>query len=405
LGVLGDLGALEKAVTTHVRTLGNALLQRMLDRPSRGYAGSSIPCSCGGRKKFVAYRPRQVHGSMGWLTIRRAYYHCPRCKTGDAPYDRQVGLGDEQITPALAKACCVLGVRDSFEESSLAVEELLGQEVSAKTIERVVHHVGGQVLARQDQQLDSYRQDHQPPEPQAHPKRLYVAVDGTTVHEKDGWHEVKAARLYWENDRCRRQNYTIGRFDDSQTFGWHAYLAACRCGLRQADEVVFLGDGAAWIRTERERHFSRATFIVDWFHANEHIWDCGKALHGEGTAAAAAWSTRRESWLWDGQTRRLTRDLLRQMKRARGAKREALNTLHRYIATNEWEMRYDVFRAKGYDIGSGAVEGACRHVVGDRLKLSGMIWTREGSSTTLALRTTWLNGQWNDFWTTQPLAA
>jgi hypothetical protein len=87
-------------------------------------------------------------------------------------------------------------------------------------------------------------------------------------------------------------------------------------------------------------------------------------------------------------------------------------------------MRYDKFREKGYDIGSGAVEGACKHVVGKRLtclradtclraphrqthrqKGSGMIWSRKGSSPTLALRILWLNKEWDPFWGTKPLAA
>jgi len=69
------------------------------------------------------------------------------------------------------------------------------------------------------------------------------------------------------------------------------------------------------------------------------------------------------------------------------------------------EMRYDVFRGKGYDIDSGAVEGACKHVVGKRLKQSGMIWSRAGSSATLALRITWLNKRWDKLWSQKPLAA
>ena len=68
-------------------------------------------------------------------------------------------------------------------------------------------------------------------------------------------------------------------------------------------------------------------------------------------------------------------------------------------------MRYDVFRQKGYDIGSGAVEGACKHVVGKRLKQSGMIWTREGSAAVLALRLAWLNKEWDSLWSQKPLAA
>jgi len=58
-------------------------------------------------------------------------------------------------------------------------------------------------------------------------------------------------------------------------------------------------------------------------------------------------------------------------------------------------MRYDEFRRRGYDIGSTVVEGSCKHVVGKRLKQSGMIWSRPGSSSTLALRISWLNREWD----------
>jgi len=98
-------------------------------------------------------------------------------------------------------------------------------------------------------------------------------------------------------------------------------------------------------------------------------------------------------------------DLKEQRKKCRVGKREAIDTLIRYISTNEEQMRYDVFRAKGYDIGSGPVEAACKHVVGKGLKQSGMIWSRSGSSATLALRVTWLNGRWKQLWQKKPLAA
>lgn len=107
----------------------------------------------------------------------------------------------------------------------------------------------------------------------------------------------------------------------------------------------------------------------------------------------------------DGWTKKLLDDLKEQRKKYRGTKREAMETLIRYILSNEEQMRYDVFRAKGYDIGSGAVEGACKHVVGKRLKQSGMICSRTGSSATLALRIAWLNDKWEQLWQNKPLAA
>jgi hypothetical protein len=225
------------------------------------------------------------------------------------------------------------------------------------------------------------------------------------VHEVDGWHESKLGVIYWENERKHRSSYYVGRFDNSKIFGWHLWLEACRCGLREANEVVFLGDGAPWIRNEKRRHFGRATFIIDWYHAVEHIWDCGKVLFAEGSKATEKWVKKRENWLWDGQTRKLLNDLQKQQKQYRGRKRKELAGLHKYIRDNEQEMRYDVFRAKGYDIGSGAVEGACKCVVGKRLKQSGMIWNRAGSSAILALRVVWLNAKWDQLWQKKPLAA
>jgi hypothetical protein len=237
------------------------------------------------------------------------------------------------------------------------------------------------------------------------PPRLYVSVDGTTVHEQDGWHEVKIGCIYWQDERFQWHTWYVGRFCSSEEFGWHMWLAACRYGLREAPEVVYLGDGAPWVRSEHDRHFRRAVFIVDWYHASKHLWDCGKVLFGQATVPVKQWVEERLSLLWEGQTRKLLEDLQEQYRHHRGAKREALEDLCRYLSDNEEQMRYDVFRAQGYDIGSGAVEGACKHVVRKRLKQSGMIWSREGSSATLALRICWLNGQWDSFWQQKPLAA
>jgi hypothetical protein len=403
--VAEDLGLLEETVKAKMQQLGQGLLQRLFDRGSNGYKGSSIACKCGDSMKFVQHRSKDIHTLFGWITIKRAYYHCPSCGESLCPYDEASGLGSEQISPGLAKVCCLLAVDDSFEQSSRKIEAIAGQKVSDNTIERVVYQVGSVRQRQQDQQLQSFFDDKQIPESQSEPERLYVAVDGVTVHETDSWHECKIGTVYFEDERKRRQSCYVGRFDNSETFGWHVWLTACMCGLRQAQEIIYLGDGAPWIRTEHYRHFGRATFIIDWYHASKYVWDCGKKLFGEGTKATEQWVGKHLDLLWDGRTKKLLDDLKEQRKRYRSAKREAIDTLIGYISTNEEQMRYDLFRAKGYDIGSGAVEGACKNVVGKRLKQSGMIWTRLGSSSVLALRVSWLNGEWEQLWQKKPLAA
>jgi hypothetical protein len=321
------------------------------------------------------------------------------------PYDKTSGLGSYNISAALADACCLVATDDSFQQVSKKIEHLLGQTVCDDTIKSVVHCAGAVALKEQKKIYDNFFEDGRIPPAEHNPRRLYICPDGTTVHEKDGWHETKVGSIYWDDERfCRHQRY-VGRFENSEVFGNYLWLQACRHGAREADEIIYIGDGAGWVRTIHEEHFKRAIFIIDWFHASEHIWDCGKILFGQGTEAAKRWVERRQSLLWEGRTRKLLNDLKKQQEKHSNDKREAIEALHRYISVNEEQMRYDVFRAKGYDIGSGAVDGACKHLVGKRLKQSGMIWTRAGSSAVLALRISWLNKEWEYLWSRKPLAA
>lgn len=401
-----DLKALEETVKVKMQLLGQGLLQRLVDKNKNGYKGGSIACECGNSKNLVQYRPRQILTLFGWITINRAYYHCPDCGQSLVPYDLASGLGSEKISPALAKFCCMLAVDDSFGQTSRKIEAFTGQKVSGNTIDRLVHQVGSVAVKQQSDSLQEFFDHRRIPDPQDNPERLYIAVDGTTAHEIDGWHEVKVGTIYWKDQRDEKDvSRFVASFENSERFGWHLWLQACRCGLRQAKEVVYLGDAAGWIRTEHDSHFSRATFIIDWYHATEHVWDCGKVLFGEGTDTTSKWVQQRLNLLWDGWTKRLLDDLNDQRKKYRGGKREAIDSLYGYISSNQEQMRYDVFRAKGYDIGSGAVEGACKHVVGKRLKQSGMIWSRLGSSSVLSLRVIWLNDRWEQLWQKKPLAA
>ena len=400
-----DLGALEQAVQEKMQLLGKGLLQKLLDNGSHGYQGTSIACQCGESMNFIQHRPKNIHTVFGWIKVRRSYYYCPDCGESFVPFDKAGGLGSEQISPGLARACCLLAVDDSYQQVSRKIEQLFGQRVCDDTVKQVVHKVGSAVLQQDKDQLESFFANRQVPDSQAHPQRLYITVDGTTVHQDDGWHEAKVGCIYFEDEQFKHQRRYITSLDNSGIFGWQLWLEACRCGLRQGKEVVYIGDGAGWIRTERQKHFGKSTFIIDFYHASEHIWDCGKVLFGEGSEATGRWVHKRIGWLSDGCTRKLLNDLKRRRKRHRNLKRKALDNLIRYISCNEEQMRYDVFRSKGYDIGSGAVEAACKSVVGKRLKQSGMRWSRAGSSAALALRVTWLNNRWEQLWQNKPLVA
>jgi hypothetical protein len=152
--------------------------------------------------------------------------------------------------------------------------------------------------------------------------------------------------------------------------------------------VVLLVDGARWIWALAARSFGEERIeIVDWWHALQHLWTAGKALHGEGTAVAAAWVKAAETDLWEVGPFPVLRRLKAEVADAPTADAAAVLRVERgYFTTNAARMRYPQFRAQGLPVGSGAVESACRHLVQHRLKGAGMRWSEAGAAAILALR-------------------
>jgi hypothetical protein len=398
-----DLTQVEQVVLEQMRRIGAWVIESHLARQRLGYEGSSRACACGGRQRFVEHRAKTIATRLGTVRIRRAYYRCRQCGSSSLPYDARVGLGDGPESVGLAKAATLLGVHEPFGGGARLLYELTGQRLSPSTVERLTERVGARAAADQREQASRIADWDTPPAEVA-PERLYVAVDGTMVHREDGWREAKCVTCYWdEPDGTRQARYSV-RFEEVRRFVGFVWALACRCGLEQAPEVVLLGDGARWIWDHVGGLLKEATLIVDWYHAVAHLWDCGQTLHGEGTPATADWVARHKNLLWAGNWAGLLTSLRNQLARARGpTKRSALKTLITYVENQGDRLAYDRFRARGLDIGSGRVEAACKHVVGTRMKRNGMRWSAGGAQTTLSLRTVWLNGHWDTFWTQHPL--
>jgi len=145
---------------------------------------------------------------------------------------------------------------------------------------------------------------------------------------------------------------------------------------------------------------------TDWYHAREHVWEWGRTLYGEAAEPTKAALKAIEKLLCEGPWRLLMSEVLEERKQHRSpAKREALQSLATSLSHPGDRLAYDRFREMGLQIGSGAVESACQHVVGLRLKRGGMRWSIEGSQAILSLRSPWLNGEGDVLWAEHPLAA
>lgn len=409
-----DLSHLEQSVRQKVLEIGAKAVELHLASRPLGYEGSSRACDnpqCGHDQKFVGHRPRTLATLLGQVTFRRAYYHCKHCGASCCPYDRAVGLGGGHESVGLAKAAALVSTLDPFIPAAKVLAELTGQRLGDRTVHRLARRAG-RVACEQERKLALQMAAWSVP-PQlveAKPRRLYVAVDGVMVHRRQ-WNEAKCVTCYWEEPDgkggvVRQARYAV-RFESAEQFRAFVWSLAVRCGLESATEVVLLGDGAAWIWEQVAGVLSgTTTCITDWYHVMEHLWAAGNTLCGQGSAEAAAWVKERETLLWEGQYPQVLRRLEEQRRQTHSLpKRRALQELRTYLSNQGGRLAYDQFRAKEYDIGSGRVESACKHVVAMRMKRSGMIWSDPGAQEVLSLRAAYLNGWWDQIWDQKPLAA
>lgn len=138
-------------------------------------------------------------------------------------------------------------------------------------------------------------------------------------------------------------------------------------------------------------------WIVDYYHASQRITTMAEALFG-ATREAATWATKMRKLLQkpNGPFRVLHSAAAIRSRRSMSARaRKEFQTAYNYLRDRTRHMQYGDFRALRLPIGSGVTEAACKTVFTQRLKLSGMRWSREGAQVILNLRVTLLSGVWN----------
>lgn len=178
-------------------------------------------------------------------------------------------------------------------------------------------------------------------------------------------------------------------------FGRRVHWEACGRGLGRARQVLVVADGASWIWNLVADRWSKATQVLDFYHASEHLWAMGKALYGE--AGAAAWVEPRLHRLRHGPAAAVVKELGSE-RAPRGERGEVVRREAKYFATQEKRMEYARVAGRGWPIGSGAVESACRRKQ-CRFQRPGQFWTRRGLRHLCALEEARHNGKWDDLWT------
>jgi len=395
------LAQAEQHVLRLLKEFGSTLLASLCSLAAPAQPPASIPCPCGQSAAYQRLRPAQVTTLLGPIRITRPYYLCAICGHGQHPLDTQLQFCAGSRSAALDELLALLGAtQDSFVQAAQVLERLSAVHLSANSVGDATEQLGAILLAHQAQPLEE-RTPHVPSSPGVPSRvaRLYITMDGVLAHLRErGWSELKVGCCYHTHSRrdprrperleirAHSASY-LTSLDEAQSFGWQLWQEAVRRGVLHAEEVVVVGDGAHWIWNIAERHFPRATQIVDWYHASEYIWNAASAIWGEAEAERVDWARAQLDKLWESKVGEVVLELERWRERG-----EAVSAALSYYREHQSRMDYASYRARGMQIGSGSAESACKQLISARLKGAGMIWDAPGAEAVAAVRA-WLKSE------------
>lgn len=287
--------------------------------------------------------------------------------------------------------------------------------ISNDTIREIVNYVGAIVYEADCYEAENARKRLESCTLNAQYNKegvLYLMTDGAALNTRtkncDGstWKENKLAVafsddniFFWKNKKGERQ-HKIGKREyitligNVQDFKYHIFALAQRNGYGKFKNTVLISDGAAWIRNLKEELFPDAQQILDLFHLKENTYEFAKDIFNNDERQYMPWAENICSQLEEGKWK----NVLEKLKpyRGRTAKPGCVN-LYTYITNNKDNIDYPAYKAKGWFVGSGAIESGNKIVLQNRLKLPGMRWNVSTAQYVLSLKAKLESGLWDSY--------
>ena len=425
-----DLEATEMAVRSALHRAGAAALSQLLQFPAPSKERRTLACPCGQQAHYHQLRTKPVLTAVGPVELSRPYYWCPDCQAGQFPADVELDIEDTGFSPGVRRMQGMVGQDAPFDHGREQMKVLAGLEVTTKSVERAAEAIGAEIAQDEQGKIQKALQLDLPVRASEPMAILYVQMDGTgipvvkketagrpgkTAGQPAHTREVKLGCVFTQTT-WDKKGYPIrdpdsttytGAVETAENFGKRLYGEAWQRGWSRAQKKVVMGDGAEWIWNLAAEHFPGVIQIVDLYHARQHRWELARRLYPQDEGKQKAWMKVHQKRLLDrGKIKRLV-GLLRSIESDRPEVAEKIRTEADYFERNAQRMRYPKFRRQHLFVGSGVIEAGCKTVIASRLKRSGMFWTIRGANAILALRCSYLNGRFEDYWEgrREPIAA
>jgi hypothetical protein len=435
----------ERGLFKEMLSLGMLLFKTFLKLVGPGDFGETVELDNGRSvRRSEEQHSRRLLTVFGEVIVSRwAYAQREQAKFEFIPTDQRLQLPGSEVSYLLQEWDQLLGVEQAFGQVRETIKTILRISQSVDTLER-----GNQQMA---EAAPVFRESQGPVDLAAEGELLVVTEDNKgipmvrPVEEKPaGAHRSKGEKANKKQMACIGCVYSVDRhmrtpeeliatlfrdpdrlkdkapeavnkrywaeltreLDDAEIRGQDLVFQQMRSEIDVRRKVgqllVHLSDGQTSLATDRQLHLpedAHTVDILDLMHVLPRVWGAAHVFHKEGSAEASG-------FVRDHLTRILHGDIgqvLANWRRKatcmglKGAKKKNLRTICTFLENNKYRMHYDEYLRLGCPIATGVIEGACRHVIKDRMERAGMRWKLPGAQAMLNLRTIYTNGDWTEF--------
>lgn len=440
---------LERELQKQGRELMRQLLQDHLDARGPGKTTAAVQGSDGAQRVQVRLQERCLETVFGTVAIQRAGYVYEGTSSLH-PLDAALNLPPERYSHQVRRRVAEEAAKNSFDEVALSIQSTTGAAVPKRQIE--------QLATRAAQDFDAFYQGRhkQAVAQRALGSVLVLSADGKGVvmrtedlreatrkaagarkhklatrlskgekrnakrmatvaavytiapyvRRPENIIRAKIALLEAEAPRPRPENKRVWASLEKTPEQIIANMfeeAEHRDPQHQKNWVALVDGNPTQIRILRQMARKKRvdlTIIVDWIHVTGYIWGAGRAFHGEGTPELESWVQQRLLEVLRGNSS-LVAGGMRRSATLRGlaaAERRPVDVCANYLLTYAPYLKYDRYLAQGFPIATGVIEGACRHLVKDRMDVTGARWSLSGAEAVLRLRALRSSQDFDEYW-------
>ena len=395
-----DLKTAERKILEFIHKIGHVMFETVVEKIQEPTVENRVEID----GKIARYRDmqnRRIRNRFGGVIVRpRRSYKVDGVVGGYYPLDEKLGLDRcAGFSPLMSYLLSFFGGCDAYEPAARQLSETLGFGVSSTAVQRNTEKTGTEMESHPFRVIPQEK-EHQKSE------LFVVEIDGTMspqIHEEEGITGREGLKQPTEYKECNViaiekrgsdgtiERWTGARYGPRKEFDRYVHFTGLKMGQLQAKEVVFLSDGARTNWDIQQNNFPEATVILDFYHATEHLaLFCSFYKQNYLSGGRQDYQKWRQM-IYDGEILQVIEELKLVLRRKVTNADEAQKHIN-YLTSNKERMQYEEYRARGYPIGSGLVEGRCKLVVCRRFKGNGMRWKKADNEAVLKVRLAILNG-------------